>query len=265
LEEGEQMTVAKRIPVNSKGKMKDKSAAGKSSVSTLTFSNAIKVMQQRHTIYSFLKRVYEKEITIELLKEIPLKMKPLMKLVDIFPDKKSQDAIRQLTGFSDSITPRNLKEIQVKLAADYARLFLSITKIPPHPSESVYREGAVMQASRDEVMQIYWHHGVDIDARFTEPEDHIAVEFAFMALLCEKAAEELKKGDVKKAAGHIQTQSDFLEQHLLKWVPKLVEDITAAGKTPFYMSLAVLTGDYLAMDVSICSDLLRELDTRRAM
>jgi TorA maturation chaperone TorD len=265
LEEGEKMTITKRIPVNSKGKRKDASEAGKSNVSTLTFSNAIRVMQQRHTVYSFLKRVYEKEITIELLKEILLKMKPLVKLADIFPDKKSKDAIRQLTGFTGSVAPRNIKEIQVKLAADYARLFLSITKIPPHPSESVYREGALMQASRDEVMEIYWTHGVDIDARFTEPEDHIAVEFAFMALLCEKAIEELKKGDAKKAAGHIQTQSDFLKQHLLKWIPKLVEDIIATGKTPFYTSLAVLTGDYLTMDVSICSDLLIELDTRRAM
>lgn len=223
------------------------------------FHNLAQIIQQRQAVYAFLKRLYERELTGELLREMSRKMKPLLALADILPNIRSQNAVRQLVKFISSISSRNLDELQIKLAADYARLFLSINKIPPHPSESVYREGAMMQYYRDEVLQTYWSFGVDKKTEFTEPEDHIAVELGFMMFLCDKAHESLQKGGVREASRYIEAQNDFLEKHLLKWVPRLVDDIIATGQTPFYKSIAILTNEFLKMDVSAIKDLLKEL------
>ena len=217
------------------------------------------IIQQRQLIYAFLKGVYEKEPPKEFLAEMPKKMKPLLAIAEILSNTESKKAVKELIQFTDSIPSQDLDDLEVRLAADFARLFLSINKIPPHPSESVYREGTLMQYSRDEVLRTYWSFGVDKKKEFTEPEDHIAVELNFLMYLCQKASEALKNGDAKEARRYIQGQKDFLEMHLVKWVPKLVEDILNTARTPFYKAIAVLTKEYIEMDLSATEDILKQL------
>ena len=217
------------------------------------------IIQKRQSIYAFLKGVYEKELPKEFLAEMPKKMKPLLAITEVLPNAESKKAVKELVQFADTIPSQDLDDLNIRLAADYARLFLSISKVPPHPSESVYREGALMQYSRDEVLKTYWSFGVDKKKEFTEPEDHIAVELNFSMYLCGKAIEALKNGDTKEARRYIQGQKDFLEKHLVKWVPKLVNDILDNAKTPFYKAIAVLTREYIEMDLSATEDLLKQL------
>ena len=145
------------------------------------------------------------------------------------------------------------------LAADYARLFLSINNVPAHPSESTYREGVMMQYYRDEVLKTYWSFGVSAKKEFTEPEDHIATELSFMAHLCNQALDALNNGNRKEAKKYIQAQKDFLEKHLVKWVPKLIRDIYDTGRTPFYKGVAALTGEFIEMNLSNTKDILNQL------
>lgn len=217
------------------------------------------LIQKRQTIYAFLKGVYEKELPKELLAGMPEKMRPLLTIAGALPNAETRKVVKELVKFTDAIPSQDLDNLQLRLAADYARLFLSISKVPPHPSESTYREGTPMQHSRDEVLKTYWSFGVDKKKEFTEPEDHIAVELNFLMYLCEKAVEALKNGDAREARRYIQGQKDFLEGHLVKWVPRLVKDIVNTAKTPFYKAIAVLTKEYIEMDLSATKDLLEQL------
>ena len=217
------------------------------------------LIQKRQTIYAFLKGVYEKELPKELLAEMPEKMKPLLTIAKGFPNAATRKVVKELVQFTDAIPSQDLDDIESRLAADYARLFLSISKVPPHPSESTYREGTMMQHSRDEVLKTYWSFGIDKKKEFTEPEDHIAVELNFLMYLCEKAIKALKDGDAREARRYIQGQKDFLEKHLVKWVPKLVQDILNTAQTPFYKAIAVLTKEYIEIDISATKDLLEQL------
>ena len=221
--------------------------------------NLSSIIQKRQSIYAFLKRLYEKELPKEFLAEMPGKMKPLLSITEALPSAEARKAVKELVQFADTIPSQDLDELEVKLAADYARLFLSINKVPAHPSESVYCDGTMMQYSRDEVLKTYWSFGVDKKQEFTEPEDHIAVELGFLMYLCENAIEALKNKDTKEARRYLQGQKDFLEKHLTKWVPKLVKDILDTGKTPFYKAIAVLTKEYIEMDFSATEDLLDQV------
>jgi len=218
-----------------------------------------RIIQKRQTIYAFLKGVYEKELPKEFLAKMPEKMKPLLTIAGAFPNAETRQVVKEFVQFTDAIPSQDLDDLDIRLAADYARLFLSTGKVPPHPSESIYREGTLMQFSRDEVLKTYWSFGVDKKKEFTEPEDHIAVELNFLMYLCEKAIEVLKNGDAKEARRYIQGQKDFLEGHLVKWVPKLVKDILSTAQTPFYKAIAVLTKEYIEMDLSATEDLLEQL------
>jgi len=222
-------------------------------------NSLLELMQNRKVIYAFLKRIYEKEIPKEFLAEMPEKMKPLLGIAEVLPGAEAREAVKELVRFTDTIPSQDLADLEIRLAADYARLFLSINDVPPHPSESVYLDGSMMLNSRDEVLKMYWSFGVDKKKEFTEPEDHIAVELGFMMYLCEKTLEALKNRDTKEAERYIQGQTDFLKTHLIKWVPKLVKDIIDTGKTPFYKAMGILTGEYIEMDLSVIDDLLEQL------
>lgn len=221
--------------------------------------NLSSIIQKRQSIYAFLKRLYEKELPKEFLAEMPGKMKTLLGIAEVLPNAEAQKAVKELVRFTDTISSQNLAELEVKLAVDYARLFLSINKVPAHPSESVYRDGTMMQHSRDEVLKTYWSFGVDKKKEFTEPEDHIAVELGFLIYLCEKAIEALKNKDAEEAKRYLQGQKDFLEKRLIKWVPKLVKDILDTGQTPFYTSIAILTKEYIEMDLPATEELIDQV------
>lgn len=219
----------------------------------------LQILQDRQTIYSTLKDLYAKEPHKELLTAMPEKMKVLLTIAEMLPRAEESKPLKEFVQFTEGFPSQDLDALETKLAADYARLFLSINKIPPHPSESTYREGAMMQYSRDEVLKAYWSFGVDKKQEFTEPEDHIAVELNFMMHLCQKAGEALKKGDAKEAKRYLQGQKDFLEKHLTKWAPKLVKDILNTAQTPFYKGIAVLTKKYIEADLSATKDLFEQI------
>ena len=221
--------------------------------------NLLDIIQRRQTIYAFLKRLYEEELPKEFLAEMPGKMKPLLGIAETLPDAEAREAVKEFIQFTETIPSQDLADLEVRLAADYARLFLSINKVPPHPSESIYLDGALMQYSRDEVLKTYWSFGANKKKEFAEPEDHIAVELSFLAYLCEKSIEALKNKDAKEARRCIQGQKEFLEKHLMNWVPRLVKDILDTGQTPFYKAMGILTKEYLEMDLSATRDLLEQL------
>jgi TorA maturation chaperone TorD len=220
-----------------------------------TFSD---VMQKQQTIYTFLQGIFEKELTKKLLAEMPNKMKPLLAVTEALSSAEPKKTVEQLIKFIDSMAEQDVDALETTLAADYARLFLSINKIPPHPSESTYREGVMMQNYRDEVLKTYWSFGVSAKKEFTEPEDHIATELSFMAYLCHKANDALNSGDNKEAKRYIHGQKDFLEMHLAKWVPELVRDIFDTARTPFYKGIAALTKEFIEINLSITNDILNQ-------
>jgi len=225
----------------------------------MQFDALSKLMTQQVAVYAFLQRIYEKEVETRLLAELPIKLKPLSTVAETVYNTKSKKAVEGLVKYVESFQSQDLGQLKTTLAADYARLFLSINKVPAHPSESAYREGVMMQHYRDEVLKTYWSFGISTKKEFTEPEDHIATELSFMAYLCSKAGEALNTGDIKKAKTYIQAQKDFLETHLTKWIPKLIQDIYETAQTPFYKGIAALTGEFIDMSLSAADDTLDQL------
>ena len=45
----------------------------------------------------------------------------------------------------------------------------------------------------------------------------------------------------------------------MKWLPKFVKDIVDTGKTPFYKAIAILTREYVEMDLAATGDLLKQM------
>lgn len=220
--------------------------------------------RNRVSTYSFLARMYEKELTEDIIKEMREKggfvdrIRPLAEQGD-----SMGEGAKILIEYLESLRERDdLEQVELELASEYAGLFLGVWGSPPHPSESVYRspDRLVMQEPRDEVLREYRGHLVDKIEDFKEPEDHIALELYFMAHLGEKATEAMEKGNIEEARELTEDQKRFLEEHLLKWIRPFTDDIQKGGRRPFYKGIALVTQGFITQDKDAVENILQELE-----
>jgi anaerobic sulfite reductase subunit A len=116
-------------------------------------------------------------------------------------------------------------------------------------------ERLLMQRARDEVLAMYREEGLDRSDDFKEPEDHIAMEFEFMGYLCQKALESLDTDDAEAAKASLQKQKEFLDKHLLVWVPQFCKDVQKFARTDFYKAIAKITEEHLSYENEAIAEL----------
>lgn len=226
------------------------------------------VHENRRLMYAFLSRMYEREVTLDLLKELSDSKNPILATgsLEEFDDEKLRKGFEILSRYLKAASKRDLNQVKLELAVEYASLFLGVKGKPAHPSESVYasKEQSMYQEPRDRVLFTYWEAGVDKKKEYTEPEDHIAIELQFMEYLCRKIVEALQKSERCEAIKYLQVQDQFVRDHLAKWVPQLMKDIIESAEVDFYKGIADITDAFIAIDGKAIPASLDEMKTSGA-
>ena len=95
---------------------------------------------------------------------------------------------------------------------------------------------------------------------FTEPEDHVAIELAFMSLLARQTADALQDDRIEETKRLVELQKRFLAEHLTLWIPRMCSDILKAARQEFYKGIALVTRGYVSADVSMLEETLNKLE-----
>jgi len=146
---------------------------------------------------------------------------------------------------------------RLRLEVEHTRLCAGLKEgdfLPP-PFESAWRTGAAPGEIAREIENAYAGAGfaeIDMEAG---PQDHLAVELKFMALLALKEAEAVESGDAATARARMNEQKAFLERHLLGWVPRWTDALAQGTQEPMYWALAGMIGALLSQTLE---DLLAE-------
>ena len=221
------------------------------------------VNNNRRLTYAFLSRIYEKEMTVDLLKEMRGGKNPVLKgdaLVGI-PDEEMRHGFETLGEYLKGLKDADLERARLELAVEYAILFLGVEGKLWHPSESAYRNKGhlLMQQPTDKVQHANWDAGVEAGKAFTEPPDHIATELQFMAYLCRRTGEsvEAERGD--EADAYARRQKDFLKDHLSVWTGPFAKKVLENAKTGFYRGTATITKRFVELDFAMVDDMLTEI------
>jgi TorA maturation chaperone TorD len=129
------------------------------------------------------------------------------------------------------------------LGAEFTRLLGGVQEGlgPPPPFESVWREDRLIGESTVAVIEAYARAGFADIAPEAGPQDHIAVELKFLALLALREMEAWRGGDVAGAEKRLAQQREFLERHLATWVPRWADRLKAEARMPLFAALAELT------------------------
>lgn len=211
----------------------------------------IDLMTMRAQTYGMLARLFRVEADADTLRELRGMRFPTA-TGNATVDAGYRGIFDYLKGaWADSVT---------ELAIDYVNTFIGHGVngySAAYPFESVYtsERRLLMQEARAEVLATLREHELK-RGQWTEGEDHIALELEFMQRMSLKCADALRDSDDDTAVGYVRTMYDFLENHLINWVPMLVADMNAHARTTFYQGLGQLTLGHIQEDESVLRELL---------
>lgn len=150
-----------------------------------------------------------------------------------------------------------------KLAVEFTALFLGPGgHISPH--ESVHADPAGGSLWGDETVAVKrFIEGLDLafTEEYTGLPDHISVELDLMANLVGHEAQGWEQNDLTRAANALAYQQDFMQEHLLRWVPLFCRKVIEIADLAFYRGVARMTRDFLASEAE---DIERRLELARS-
>jgi TorA maturation chaperone TorD len=194
----------------------------------------------RSSIYGFLAGVYRQELTSELLQQMK--------------DHRFQEILSTLgIELSNGFFKKPEKELLENLAVDYAYLFIGPGKhISPH--ESVHHKKEGVQSGQlwgeltAEVKRIIESSGLEYKSEFTGMPDHISVELEFMQHVVQREMQAWKVDDVETARLCLKNEKQFVDEHLIRWIPDFCEKVIEAADLPFYKEMARLTRSFIEFE-----------------
>lgn len=209
------------------------------------------LMRNRGNVYALLSRAFEVEADAAFAREL---------VQDFAFESDSPKLVSEMDAMRSCLKDIDDDGLE-QLAVVFDRVFFGmgpLTAKKAFPYESVYtsQKGLLMQDAYSEVVKIYRGMRLRKDERFTEPEDHIAVELAFVKELSDRTCDALERRDESAATAFIAAQEDFLRNHLLNWVDRFAEDCREAAGEGFYAHLASFTEAFLAEDAGVLSEVL---------
>ncbi len=110
------------------------------------------------------------------------------------------------------------------------------------------------------VSEFYKQFGLTMSRKKGKHEhpDHICAELEFLHFLTFKEAQVVKEENHELLMVYRIAQKDFLEHHLIQWVPKFHERLQNSARLSFYTGLARITSEFLAMDMELIAANLKK-------
>lgn len=137
-------------------------------------------------------------------------------------------------------------EMLDELAADYTAIYLTHA-LHASPYESVWidEEGLAMQEPMFQIRAVYKRHGLAAQDWRKRSDDHLVLQIQFVAHLL-------------ASDGELHEAAQFLDEHLLRWLPDFGARVAARSATPFYAGLCAFTAAYMEELRDLMAEILAE-------
>ena len=208
--------------------------------------------------YRFLSQVFFKELNDEAIAELAAADYP----TDTGNAHLDEGYRLVRRYFAFSATDR-----RVQLACEYARIFLAAGVFTKErqtavPYESVFtgEEHIVMGDARDDVVVRFLEDGFQVNPDLHEPEDHLAFELEYLVNMNERAGAAAQAKDKAQLRSNVVRQMEFIEHHLLNWIPQLRTVAQDYAKLTFYLGMLYVAQGALEQGRDLLRDILAQLD-----
>lgn len=189
----------------------------------------------RANIYALLSRVLLQELDEEMLRMI----RSDENILDFFPTLKS---------WKPFLNIKDKELLEEHLNPDFVNL--SLLHLIPYETFYTREDQKIETGGANPVTDMYsaFNFMVDYEAARAVSADHIGVELEFMHHLVEAELKALEASDEESIKDLRETQSEFLNKHLLKWAPMYLINVKYEARTPLYYDVADLALEFILSD-----------------
>jgi putative dimethyl sulfoxide reductase chaperone len=193
--------------------------------------------------YTFLSKVFYEQPDLDFLRTITQE--------DLFDDwpldmnqTRAEIGLAQLRTFSAHWHDDQFPDLK----RDYARLFVGPDKLLATPWESVYRsaEGIIFEKETLQVRTFYREFDMPIPHFGSEPDDHIGLEFRFVAHLCAIGLNAIQVDDTTTLEATLDGLRRFFDEHISQWADQCLDRVSQHAQTDYYRSVAALASGCIA-------------------
>ena len=178
----------------------------------------------------------------------PHKLKPLSLTPDVSFEGLPYDF--DLTEMINSYIENDQEELRLK----YSGLFEVGDDGPPAPiREDLFL--AQPAKLREDLVRFYDYFGYQLDEEFQWQMDHLSIELEFMHFL---VIGELRS-DSDKLSFQLG-QFDFLEKHLVNWVPLLSKKLSTLDQSDIYTKIVIELEQFLLRDQGWQKETISHID-----
>jgi putative dimethyl sulfoxide reductase chaperone len=139
--------------------------------------------------------------------------------------------------------------------SEYIRLFDVGAAGPPCPLYGGVYGGDRMKVM-EEATRFYNFFQLRLSPRMHELPDHITTELEFLHYLTFREAEALQGG--LDPASLLRAERDFLQRHLCRWVPRLLDKLAKQNALPFFPALVRFAVAFFAADRAYAAEVAGE-------
>ena len=146
-----------------------------------------------------------------------------------------------------SLLPKNELECLALLQEEYTRLFVDdIPELLAPPYASAYTSsGEIIRYPARSVLEAYRQAELAFYSDSFELPDHLSVQLEFMVYLSNETLSARYLNQSERAAAFHTFQIQFLQEHLLYWVPTWCQRVSKEDRLGFYTAMAQLINDWL--------------------
>jgi TorA maturation chaperone TorD len=225
-----------------------------------------KVHQFREMFYLFLSRSFSREVDKTFLQSLFEISNSLQESFKDFEESSLNRGRELLKSFCSEIRGADEEVVLGDLARHYAFLFLGVGPENVSLCESAYRSarGLLFQDVYFDILERYREVGLGKREDFSESEDHLSLELAYMAHLSHRSISSVEEGRKEEMERYHQYQKSFLKDHLLQWIPQFARGLSEISPSTFYKALAYLLEGYIKIDYDFMDSSLPEVATSKA-
>jgi TorA maturation chaperone TorD len=231
-----------------------------------SMEDVTRVHRFREMFYVFLSRSFSREVDkafLQSLFEVSNSLQDSLKDVEESSLSRGRELLK---SFCQETREVDEEVVLGDLARHYAFLFLGVGSENVALCESAYRNerGLLFQHAYFDILEKYREVGLGKREDFSEPEDHLSLELAYMAHLSRWSISSIETGKREEVEKYYRYQKDFLKDHLLPWIPRLVRGLSEISPSTFYKALGYLLEGYIKIDLEFLDSLLPEVAANKA-
>ena len=219
-------------------------------------SDISQLLETRANFYDFLCRMYLEEPDRELAEDIVNGRFDFEQLTALDINAELSEGFRILKAFTGRNKGRDSAALHEDLKDEFTLLFIGPHRLPIEPYEAWWVSGRRLGEPLVRVKEAYQKAGVVKSKEYPEPEDYIGLELKLMQYL---AAETLKAETREDRNEYLKLQREFMDDHLLKWVPAFCDAVYEYKLSAFFKGIAKITKGFIILDDAALDDLIESV------